>query len=141
MSVDRTRLHAELDRLLDDAEGYEGTANATRDVAVLVLEHCAHELGLTGFQFSWAALKAYWKAMGYRGGGLVLKDEDLRYPQYDHYARLGEHLADPELVRWLGDEAERLLADEKRFAVDRVIQHWQRLVAARDALPAAEAQR
>jgi hypothetical protein len=141
LTSERAQMHAELDRLLDEAAGYEGTANATRDAAVLVFNHCASELGLTGFQGSWAALQAYWKVMGYRGGGLVLKDEDLRYPQYDHYERLREHLSSPGLVRWLGDEAERLLIEthqKNAFAAGRVIDHWRALVAARDALPAEE---
>jgi hypothetical protein len=135
----RAEMHAQLDRLLDDAAGYEGTANAARDAAVLVFNHCASELGLTGFQGSWAALQAYWTVMGYSGGGLVLKDEDLRYPQYDHHRRLDEHLADPALIRWLGDEAEALLAKPDRFAADPVVEHWRKLVAARDALPVSEA--
>lgn len=133
--MNRTEMHAKLDELLDQGQGYEGTANAARDALVLVFNHCASELGLTGFQASWAALDGYWKVMGYTGGGLVLKDEDLRYPQYDHHRRLREHLADPALIRWLGDEAEALLAKRNYFAATSVVEHWERLVAARDALP------
>lgn len=128
-------MHRTLDELLDGADGYEGAANAARDAAAFVLAHFATELGLTGFQASWAALQAYWKAMGYRGGGLVLTDQDLRYPQYDHHRRLEEHLADQRLVCWLGDEAEHLLQRDLTFAASAVVEHWRQLVAKRDALP------
>src|SRR4051812_18939804 len=39
--------------------GYNDSANAVRDVTVAAFNLMAHELGITGFQASWAALNAY----------------------------------------------------------------------------------
>ena len=74
----------------------------------------------------------------------MLKDEDLLYPQYDHRGRLEAHLASPELIRWLGDEASTRLAADGAWdpgvrAVGAVREHWEELVARRDALPAEAA--
>lgn len=117
----------------ESGKAYESSARAMVDVGKAAFNYAASEVGASGFQASWAALTLYGELVGIAGPFIVLKGEDMLYPQYDLQRRLQEFTDSDDMARWLGDKAAELLKAER--GVERVRAHWQTLVAARDALP------
>ena len=126
----KTAPWAEIDAQIEQADSYDTTAEAVKDAAVKAFNYAASECGLTGFQAGWAALSFYGEVMGIKGGYIVLKAEDLLYPQYDLQRRLAEWMSSDEMRTWLADEAQKNL-DSRHGAVGSVVQHWVNLVANR----------
>lgn len=112
------------------ASHYEQTAQALVTCALAAFEYAAHHGGVTGFQASWALLQVLVRGNGWDGPVLVLKGEDLLYPQYpaaDVHAR--EWRDADEVRRWLRDRARELLS-KRRGANETVRDHWLTLAAA-----------
>lgn len=114
-----------IDAKLAESHDYNSSAEAVRDVMVAAFDLMADALGLTGFQASWAALQGYAAAMHYDCPLIVLKAEDMLYPQYDLPGRLAEWM--DECGPWLTEHAQALLDERKDdgFVVDRVREHWR----------------
>jgi hypothetical protein len=110
--------------------GYEASADAMWKAALMAFNYVASQVGASGFQASWAALKFYGEAMGIKGPFGVYKLEDALYPQYDLVGRLSTFIDDQR--EWLRDEAKKRLdehPDGPTFVADRVWAHWQKLAA------------
>lgn len=121
----------------ESGAAYELSANAMWLAGEAAFNYAASQVGASGFQGSWAALQLYAKLMQIEGGFIVLKAEDMLYPQYNLVERLHDWTDSDDMTRWLGDEAEKRLALSEN-AAERVIEHWKTLVAARDQLPQIE---
>lgn len=117
---------AEIERIINEANDYNSTAEAAVKAAVLAFNYAADNRGLTGFQGSWAALKAYAEIMHYDCPIAMFKADDLLYPQYDLPARLAKWME--ECKPWLAEQAREKL-DSKTFAVPHVEAHWRKLAA------------
>lgn len=128
-----------------DGVGYNRSAEALWKAALLAFNWVAGELGVTGFQASWAALHFYGQAMNIEGPFMIVKVEDALYPQYDLPKRLNDFIA--EQRGWLAEEAAKKLADyeaEPTYSYTdddgtehsgpsvhpNVVAHWRSLVAA-----------
>ena len=106
---------------------YSEGAWAMRDAALLAYRYAAHLAGASGYQASIAALDAYRAMVGIDGPFIVLRAEDLVYPQYDLRAKLEEFI---EKSRpWVEKRAARLLSEDHGAATVR--EHWKQLVAGR----------
>lgn len=124
---------AEIDRLLDEAAGYEGTANAALEAVMKTFSYAASRCGLTGFQAGWVMLHAYARTMGVDGPLAVFKGQDLLYPQYDLPRRLERWMAECE--PWLAEQAQKKLDEDRGYAVEAVRSHWRRLAGRLRVVP------
>lgn len=107
-------------------EGYEQAANSLAAVAVAAFNYAASELGVTGFQASWAALRAYADELHITGPFVMLRGENLLYPQYDLHRELDDSIAGWQ--DWLVEQAQRKLAEDAEHAAVRVVAHWETIV-------------
>ena len=95
--------------------------------AVAAYNYIASALGVTGFQASCADMDILRRTRGMEGPFILLKGEDLLYPQYDLNAKLNEFIK--EIQPWLAEEAEKkLAAGNAKHAHPDVIAHWQSIV-------------
>lgn len=111
----------------ESARAYESSARAMVDVGKAAFNYAASEVGASGFQGSWAALTLYGELVGINGPFIVLKAEDMLYPQYDLIDRLREFIESDEMARWLGEQAAERLQGSLH-ASESVREHWQKLV-------------
>lgn len=118
-------------------QAYSKCAEAMSQAALAAFELVARDLGVTGWQASYAELDFLRRSRRIEGPWGIYQMHDALYPQYDVVGRIEKARWSDDTVRWLGDQAEKRLTEE-RHAADTVIAHWHSLVAQRDALPAAE---
>ena len=111
-----------------DESGYNASAEAMWRAALAAFNFVASEVGATGFQASWAALKFYAEAMRYDCPISVFKADDALYPQYDLPARLATWLE--ECRPWLREQAvAKLNGQDMEFVAPAVEAHWHKLAA------------
>lgn len=110
------------------ASGYEASADAMWKAAAAAFNLVAREVGATGFQASWSALKFYGEVMHIECPFSVFRIEDALYPQYDLPGRLASLLE--EHRGWLRDEARKKLAGDLEHVAEAVERHWRKLAAA-----------
>lgn len=124
-----SELIAVIDSLTDRQQDYGTCVYAMSLSAVAALNYVAHRLGVTGFQVSCADLEILRHTRNLEWGK-VLDYSNLLYPQYcdeEHY---------PSVEKLLDDNREELakraavLLAESSLAAGRVVEHWERLVAA-----------
>jgi hypothetical protein len=94
--------------------------------AVAAFNLVAGKLGVTGFQAGMADLDILRRTRGMDGPFLIIKGEDMLYPQYDLHGKLAEALK--EWQPWASEQAKKKLAESPN-AHEAVIQRWQDLAA------------
>jgi hypothetical protein len=111
--------------LVDRPHDYGTCVYAMSLAATAAFNYVAGKLGVTGFQASCADMDIVRRTRHMRMGFILLKQEDLLYPQYDLVRRVVEWITDsgPELAK----EAAKLLKEGK--AHPDVMAHWRRLAA------------
>lgn len=122
----------------ESGKAYESSARAMVDAGAAAFNYAASQVGASGFQGSWAALTLYAELVGIKGPFIVLKAEDMLYPQYDLTGRLREFTESDEMARWLGERATELLAERNEHASPSVLTHWAALKERADELPEEE---
>lgn len=95
--------------------------------AVAAFNYVAHALGVTGFQASMADLDIIKRTRHLKGGFILLKMEDLLYPQYDLRKKLEDFITSDDTKKWLKDEATKKLAESHAHANEAVVAHWRKL--------------
>lgn len=113
--------------LVDRQHDYGTCVYAMSMAATAAFNYVAHKLGVTGFQASCADMDILTRTRGWKGSFIILKAEDLLYPQYDLPQKLNEWIA--EQKPWLAEQA-KLLLSERDGAHSAVSAHWQKLAAA-----------
>lgn len=146
--IEQLRDAVTFDFTVDDpgmSDGYRRSADAMWKAALAAFNWAASEVGASGFQASWAALRFYGEAMHVTGPFMILKAEDAIYPQYDLPRQVNEWL--DEQRGWLAEEAKKHLDNYEAeptytttnedgttetvlAAHPRVVAHWRKLVAA-----------
>ena len=110
-------------------DGYQQSADAMRKAAVAAFNWAASVVGPTGFQASWAALRAYAEMMHIDCPFMVIRIEDALYPRYNLPGRLAEFIE--ENRGWLAEQAKAKLAENREFSAHpRVVEHWRKLASA-----------
>lgn len=89
-------------------DGYSTAADAMWKVALVAFNYAADQVGPTGFQASWAALKFYGEALSIEGPFMVVQVHDALYPQYDVLGRVARFLGEQQ--EWLAEQAAEKLA-------------------------------
>ena len=100
---------------------YDTSALATAILAYAGYEHMAKELGITGFQASYAALEFLTFTGIYETPFFVRSYCDMLYPQYEIKFRSISR----KTFEYLQSEANEKLENESDLAHKEVIAHWQ----------------
>lgn len=110
--------------LVDRGHDYGTCVYAMSLAATAAFHFVAGKLGCTGFQASCADLDVLRRLRSIDGSFLILKAEDMVYPQYDLQARLAKFME--ESRPWVAEQAKKNLAEVKHAHPD-VISHWRKL--------------
>jgi hypothetical protein len=118
-----------IDNLTGRKHDYGTCVYAMSLAAVAAFNYVAHKLGVTGFQASCADLDILRRTRGMKGPFMLLKAQDMLYPQYDLPRQLFEAME--EWKPWVAEQAAKQLAeygDDSRVYPD-VLAHWKRLAS------------
>jgi hypothetical protein len=107
---------------------YNEAADALWKAALLAFNYAAHQVGATGFQAGFAALKFYGEALHIDGPFGIVKAENALYPQYDEVAKVRDWV-ETGWRPWLIEQATAKAAGDNTFASPRVLAHWRALAA------------
>lgn len=123
----------ELANYIETLQGHEhdyGTCvYAMSMAATAAFNYMASALGVTGFQASCADLDIIRRTRHMEGPFILLKAEDMVYPQYDLHKKLDEFMI--ESAPWVKEQASIKLRDtNKEFTHPDVIAHWESLANA-----------
>ena len=118
-------LNEYITKLVEQEHDYGTCVYAMSLSSVATFSYVAHKLGVTGFQASCADLDFIKRIRNIKGSFIILKAEDLLYPQYDLQTRFLEWKS--EQKEWLKEEATKLLNDNSKNAHPDVIAHWKKL--------------
>ncbi len=128
MSAPKTseELATQIQALVGAEHDYSSSADALWKAALLAFNYAARQVGATGFQAGYSALKFYGEALGIDGPfGVVMADHAL-YPQYDEVAKV-RGWVENEWRPWLIEEAQKKLTEDYGHASTRVVAHWRAL--------------
>ena len=130
-------LSAYIASLTERGHDYGTCVYAMSLAATAAFQHVAYKLGVTGFQASCADLDIVCRTRGIEGPFILLKGEDMIYPQYDLPGKLREAM--DEWAGWAAEQAAKKLAENKQENVHPAVwAHWVALAAHKSN---AEAQR
>lgn len=112
---------------LTDREHDYGTRVYARSLAAAAtFNYVATKLGVTGFQASCADLDFLRRTRSLKGPFIILKAEDICYPQYNLHEKLNKDMN--EWKSWVAEECKKLLETSDSAHPD-VIAHWKKLAA------------
>lgn len=120
----REQLLEYIDSLVERPHDYGTCVYALSLAALAAFNFVSRKLGVTGFQASCADLDFVRRNRNIAGPFILLKADDVLYPQYNLRERLGEALE--EWKPWLREEAKKKLS-ETEHAHPNVIAHWKKL--------------
>jgi len=129
----------------ESGDGYNLSADALWKAALLAFNYAAREVGASGFQAEWAALRFYSEALHIDGPFGIVRAENALYPQYDEVAKIRGWI-DVEWREWIAEQASTKLAEydanptttwtdddgveQTTYRVaPRVVAHWRALIA------------
>ena len=112
--------------LVEREHDYGTCVYAMSLAATAAFNHVASKLGVTGFQASCADLDVLRRTRDMDGPFIILKAEDMLYPQYDVPGKLREAMASWQ--GWLAEQAALKMKDAKT-AHPEVAAHWEKLAA------------
>lgn len=118
-----------IESLTERDHDYGTCVYAMSMAATAAFNHVASKLGVTGFQASCADLDVIRRTRMIKGPFLLLKAEDMIYPQYDLEERLRESMES--WKGWLAEDAKRKLQEHPDGAGvhPNVRAHWEKLAA------------
>ena len=111
---------------LGSTDGYSKAADALWKAALLAFNYAADQVGATGFQAEFAALKFYGEALSIDGPFGIVRANSALYPQYDEVAKVRGWIND-DWHQWLVESAKKKLAKDTGYAHPRVLAHWRAL--------------
>jgi hypothetical protein len=100
-----------IDGLVTQEHDYGTCVYAMSIAATATFNYVANVLGVTGFQASMADLDIIRRTRHMKGPFMLLKGEDLLYPQYDLHQKVDEF--EDDCRDWLRDEAKRMIAEQE----------------------------
>jgi hypothetical protein len=113
-----------IDSLVNRSHDYGTCVYAMSMAAEAAFNYVSGQLGVTGFQASCADLDLLRRTRGVEGPFIILKGEDMLYPQYNLVDKLKDAMEEWE--PWAREEARKKLK-ETTAAHPQVIAHWKEL--------------
>lgn len=111
--------------LVERGHDYGTMVYAMSLAATAAFQFVAGKLGCTGFQASMADLDVLRRTRRIDGPFLILRAEDMVYPQYDLRERLEKFME--ESRPWVIERAKERLREQSPHVDSRVFAHWRRL--------------
>lgn len=111
--------------LVEREHDYGTCVYAMSLAATAAFNYVASKLGVTGFQASCADLDVLRRTRHMDGPFIMLKAEDMLYPQYDVPGRLQEAMVSWQA--WLSEQAALKLQNDVTDAHPDVVAHWRML--------------
>lgn len=120
-------LNEYISSLIERTHDYGTCVYAMSLAATATFHHVAKKLGVTGFQASCADLDILRRTRSLDGPFILLKAEDMLYPQYNLPERL--HEAMESWKEWAAEECAKKLEKSGDDAHPDVKAHWERLAS------------
>jgi hypothetical protein len=122
----------QIQEIVSKSYSYEDAPNALAEAALLAFNFVASELGVSGYQASYADMVFLSKSRLIKGPFAIVKAEDMLYPQYDILKDVQKHL--DTWSSWVAEEATRRLKGSANLYSPSftVIDHWKKLAAQAD---------
>jgi len=120
----QAELNEYVQSLLNIKHDYGTCVYAMSMSAVAAYNYVGSKLGVTGFQASCADLDILRRTRSLDGPFIILKAEDMLYPQYDLKQTLLEAMQS--WRGWAAKQAAEML-ENNNGACDEVIKHWKQL--------------
>lgn len=114
--------------LADRPHDYGTCVYAMSMAAHAAYRYIANHLGVSGFQASMADLDFLRRARGIEGPFMLVTADKLLYPQYEPLLEVEEWLNGSSTRQWAKKEAQKLLAEQGKFARPSVVARWRELV-------------
>lgn len=111
--------------LTERQHDYGSSAYAMSLAATAAFNYIGGKLGTTGFQASCADLDFLRRTRGLDGPFMIMKAEDMLYPQYSLPGNLAEAMDKWE--EWAAEQAKKKLAESGNTAHPDVRAHWVKL--------------
>lgn len=111
--------------LVDRSHDYGTCCYALSLAASAAFRFVSHKLGVSGFQASCGDLDFLRRTRSMKGPFIILKAEDLLFPQYDLPARLNEAIS--EWQPWVKEQAQKYIAEKESMVHPKVLTHWKEL--------------
>jgi hypothetical protein len=119
-------LTAYVDGLLKQQHDYGTCVYAVSMAATAMFNYMASQLGITGFQAGCADLDILRRTRHLEGPFMIVKAEDMLYPQYDILTKVTATMKTWQ--PWVKEQAIKNLADAaKTNATGSVIEHWEKM--------------
>jgi len=113
---------------LNKEHDYNTSVDALVECALATFNYCAHVLGITGFQASYADMMFIKRTRHLKGPFAILDGEKLLYPQYDLRETFEKYMR--EWPAQLSKLAEEKLAENKDgYGHPDVIARWKEIAA------------
>lgn len=120
-------LNEYIESLLAFDHDYDTAVYALSLSAVATFQHVAKTLGVSGFQASCADLDFLRRTRSMKCPFILIRGDEMMYPQYDLHRKLDEALHDWQ--QWAAEEAKRLLATDMTHTAPHVRAHWEKLAS------------
>jgi hypothetical protein len=114
-----------IESLVNRSHDYGTCVYAMSMAATAAFNYVAGQLSVTGFQASCADLDILRRTRSLNGPFIILKGEDMLFPQYDLQERLAEVMV--QWRPWVKEEAEKNLAKGESYVHPDVLAHWKKL--------------
>lgn len=121
-------LAAYIQSRIDGKHDYGTCVYAMSLAAQAAFDYVAGQLGVTGFQASCADLHFISKTRRIEGPFMLLKAQDMLYPQYNLHDMLSKAM--DEWREWCAEEAKKKLAEKGEGSVHPNVEHHWRTLAA-----------
>ena len=122
----RDELDEYIDSLVERSHDYGTCVYAMSLAAAATFNYVAHKLGVTGFQASCADFDFLRRTRGIDGPFMLIKGEDMIFPQYDIPGKVTECLKEWE--PWAAEQAVKKIAESNPESVAAaVMAHWKNL--------------
>lgn len=124
---DISQLNALIALLADRNHDYGTFVYAMSIAAAAAFNYMASRLGVSGFQAGCADMDFLRRTRRISGPFMLVKGENMLYPQYDIPAEVQEALS--KWRGWAAEQAEKLLKEKDKFVAPAVRAHWEQLAA------------
>lgn len=115
-----------IDSLTERGHDYGTCVYAMSLAAIATFNYVAHKLGTTGFQSDCADFDFLRRRRHINGPFILLKGEDILYPQYNLPVELAEAMR--EWKPWLKEQAQKKIdANSSGYTHPDVLAHWEKL--------------
>ena len=106
---------------------YNSSAEAVANIILATFNYYGSQIGITGLQAHWAAMKFLAEVYHIKGPMMVISADKALYPQYnleEDFRKFKNRS-----MSWLREQAKKKL-EENPDAAPRVIEHWKKLAEA-----------